>query len=152
MSKGIQLSEKYGVNPTLTYCPRCGGEGQEIALVGRAIEYECHNCKGRIVGIHPRTCPHCESSQGFTSLGEFDGSGERLPGEICDSCQKEIEQLKKIVEEGGIYWKCANCKNRGVIRKNEFTEMVREHSGIEPPDPVGIEFTKEECPECSKND
>ena len=152
MNKGITLSKKHGVNPILTYCPRCGGEGRDLLLVGKATEYECKNCKGIIIGIRPKICPYCKNSLGFTDLGEFDGSGKRLPGGLCETCEEELKQYKKIVEEGGIYWKCADCESEGVIKKNEFTERVREHAGIEPPNPVGIEFTEEECPICSKND
>lgn len=34
MSKGIRVSEKYGVNPSITICPICGKE-TGIALLGR---------------------------------------------------------------------------------------------------------------------
>lgn len=34
MSKGIRVSEKYGVNPSITICPICGKE-TGIALLGK---------------------------------------------------------------------------------------------------------------------
>lgn len=35
MSKGIEISPKYGVNPTIPVCFWCGKEKNEIALMGR---------------------------------------------------------------------------------------------------------------------
>ena len=35
MSKGIKLSEKYGVNPTIPVCFFCGEQKNEIALLGQ---------------------------------------------------------------------------------------------------------------------
>lgn len=34
MSKGIRVSEKHGVNPSITICPICGKE-TSIALLGK---------------------------------------------------------------------------------------------------------------------
>lgn len=62
MSKGIKLSPKYGVNPTIPVCFFCGEEKNEVALLGRVgdgrkgedfeapwtmcIDYEpCDKCK-----------------------------------------------------------------------------------------------------------
>lgn len=57
MSKGIRVSEKHGVNPTLGICAFCGKETGEIALLGRLagdkeapkhtiLSYEpCKECK-----------------------------------------------------------------------------------------------------------
>lgn len=62
MSKGIKLSPKYGVNPTIPVCFFCGEDKNEIAMLGRigdgrkgedfeapramCIDYEpCDKCK-----------------------------------------------------------------------------------------------------------
>ncbi len=150
MKKGIRLSEKHGVNATLTYCPRCGREGREILLVGKAIDYECESCHGHVIGIRPSSCPHCEKSVGFISHGEFDGLEQRLSGELCESCEKEVTEFDEILKEGGIFWKCSDCKKEGMLRKCELTESVRKEMGIEAPNPCGIEFSKKDCPACSK--
>ena len=34
MGKGILLDKELGVNPTMTYCPRCGGEHRNLLLLG----------------------------------------------------------------------------------------------------------------------
>ena len=57
MSRGIRLSEKHGVNPTMGICAFCGKETGEIALLGKlkgdkeaprhtVLSYEpCDECK-----------------------------------------------------------------------------------------------------------
>lgn len=35
MSKGIKISPKYGLNPTIPVCFWCGKQKNEIALMGR---------------------------------------------------------------------------------------------------------------------
>lgn len=35
MSKGVRLSEKHGLNPSILVCPVCGKETGEIALLGK---------------------------------------------------------------------------------------------------------------------
>jgi len=149
--KGILLSEKFGINPTLTYCPRCGGEGQELLLLGRATEYECGCCHGKIIGTKPKgDCPHCGATGIFyTRIGEFDGSHRRLPGtEPCDKCKKELEELKEEIAKGGVPWKCDICKSEGVIKsESNFAKNFRkEHPK------AGIILDKDNCPVCSKGE
>lgn len=57
MSKGIRVSEKHGVNPSITICPICGKE-TGIALLGKLkgdkeaprkiIGDLCDKCKARV--------------------------------------------------------------------------------------------------------
>ena len=105
----MQSHNTKGVNPKLTYCPRCGDDAEELML-----------------------------------LGALDGKYE------CNTCNEEIAQHKAVVDAGGIYWKCEDCNNNGVIKKNDYSDAVREHMKIKAPDPCGIAFQKNEgCPICS---
>ena len=103
--KGILLDKELGINPAMTYCPRCGGETQELALVGRARKFKCTNCGLKILGKTPPVCPKCGHSY-FESLGKFDGSHEKLSAsEPCDArlswiCLKR--RYKKVVSHGSV--------------------------------------------------
>jgi len=147
--KGILLSEKFGVNPCLTICSRCGGETNEILLLGKANKYECKKCHKYIIGTRPKKCPFCEdSSYGFTNHGEFEGTySQRLPAsELCDKCKKELREFKEEIAKGGVPWKCDICKSEGVIKsESNFARNFRkEHSK------AGIILDKDNCPVCSR--
>lgn len=65
-----------------------------------------------------------------------------------DEDQKKVE---KIISEGGIYWRCADCGMHGVIKAEfKLAKLVRKASGIAT-GPCGYEFTKEDCPKCGPN-
>lgn len=68
MSKGIELSPKHGVNPTIPICFWCGEEKGEIALMGRVRERDPHTgraVKGsdiempRHIVLDYEPCPKC---------------------------------------------------------------------------------------------
>ena len=164
----IQLHKTKGVNPFLTTCPRCGGTGPEIILVGsRDYKDICEVCgQVYIGGADPKTkregClrerlgandekVRCNSVHfRRESLEE----NEKLPGGLCHDCEAELKVHEEVVAAGGIYWKCADCKRAGVIKHTSpLAGLVRKDAGIEPPDPVGVEFAKEpinglSCPAC----
>ena len=147
----IRLHPEKGVNPRLSYCPRCGGDSNELFLIG-ANEwiYECSACSQKIIG-YPRLgmCPECKN-RGVTRYRKLD-EHEKLPGSLCSACVKEVAEHKAIVAEGGVYWRCLKCEKSGVIRgESELAIAVRKAHGIEAPDPCGIEFSLEEpCPVCT---
>ena len=145
MGKGILLDKELGINPAMTYCPRCGGETQELALVGRARKFKCTNCGLKILGKKPLACPKCGNSS-FESLGKFDGSYEKLPAsELCDACKAELELFKEEVEKGGVLWKCCDCNCEGVVKHDApFAIEFVEKNGKN----VGVQFSKETCPAC----
>jgi len=77
---------------------------------------------------------------------------EKIPMGLCDKCEANDVAMKKVVEEGGIYWKCSDCGSGGAIRCGSgLAQAVREQSGIKAPDPVGAEFSKNDCPVCGPN-
>ena len=152
MKGSIILHKTLGINPRLTVCPRCGGEVNEIALLGNQntlYQYLRSGCQLHMRYHLGHRCPSC---RGYSErVRELDAHEKVLASDICDKCKKELQEHKAIVEEGGVYWKCSNCHSEGVIKGNsELARAVREHSGIKAPDPVGIEFTEKECPVCSK--
>ncbi len=146
---GIRLHPTKGVNPHLGVCPRCGGDNGEIALVGANDGiYVCHRCKQRHVG-RPKECAQC-GHWDFTKTGEL-GENERIPTGLCKSCETEVAEHKKVVASGGVYFKCSDCGVSGAIRPNAFTEAVRKQAGVATPAPVGVEFSKADCPACGPN-
>lgn len=143
---GILLHPTKGVNPYLTYCPRCGGDGRDLILVGRKDSVnECRACKLTVFGGGP--CPKCGMSTEFVRKME---DREKLPGGLCEACEKEEAEHEAAVAEGGVYFKCADCGVRGVIKASApFAAKVREAHGIAAPKPCGVEFTKKDgCPQC----
>jgi hypothetical protein len=164
----ILLHPTTGVNPHLTYCTRCGGDVNMLMLLGNQNHvYKCRYC--RKIGFgSPSGYPKDECPDGYsTSAGGFKHHDwefqreledhEKLPGGLCDTCIAEIEEHKKIVAAGGIYWRCLKCKKEGVIRAgNEFVVSVRRAHKLDEPDtdgvykPCGVEFTENDpCPVCA---
>ena len=146
---GVKLHKTKGLNPRLTYCRRCGGEGKEIVLLG-AVEnvYECSHCGMKSIGAMRKACPECGHKM-WNKLGPLE-EHEKLPAsEFCDKCIAELEEFKAIVEAGGIYWKCADCGSTGVVKPGEFADMIREKLDIME-GPCGVTFNKTDCPSCSE--
>lgn len=145
MSHSIPLHPTRALDPHLTYCPRCGGDGTGI-VIG-------HIFVAHVPG-HPEQIITCWSrGKGKQVREELDRrnipfdtreaeDGEKLPAaEPCPKCQEEIALHRSIVEAGGVYYRCRVCGCSGVIRGDDpLAKHVREKAGIEAPKPVGIEF------------
>lgn len=58
MSKGIRVSEKHGVNPTIPICAFCGKEKNEIVLLGR-LPGDAEAPRTAIVNYEP--CDECKA-------------------------------------------------------------------------------------------
>lgn len=58
MSKGIKISPKYGVNPTIPVCFWCGKQKNEIALMGRMTD-DIEAPKNMVLDYVP--CEECQS-------------------------------------------------------------------------------------------
>ena len=59
MRKGIPISEKYGVNPTLGVCFWCGEHTGEIALLGK-LPNDAEAPKETVLNYEP--CKECEET------------------------------------------------------------------------------------------
>lgn len=152
--RSITLHPTKGLNPHMTTCPRCRKETDEIALLGINDKViECPGCGTQIFGYAntKKKCPKCKSNLAGGKVREL-GEYESIPGvELCDECKKEEETFLAEVERGGIYWRCSDCKSHGVIMaESNVAKHVREKTGVKAPDLIGIEFSKNDCPECSK--
>ena len=157
MSKIILHPEK-GVNPRLSYCRRCGEECQELFLIGTSSHvFTCDDCGiqhlGRRATIFKQTCNvkvdghRCNGH--LTHVREL-GDNEKLPAtEPCDSCKEELAEHAKIVADGGVYWRCGDCKAEGVVlAEAPFASYLREQYKKPTPESFGVEFSKENCPRC----
>lgn len=142
---GITLHPTKGVNPKRVSCTQCGGETNELLLVGNRDYFTiCPKCNTRLIG--GGKCPQCrEAGVNRTMLPS------RIPAGICDACQAKNKECEEVVAAGGIHWRCSDCGSAGAIRgTSELAQAVRKQMGIELPAPCGIEFSKEgQCPVCS---
>ena len=149
----ITLHKELGVNPHMTVCRRCG-DGKELVLLGnKTIIVKCYSCGITCYGGKPKLgrCPSCnEQSNYWETIGEIKEYDKLPSSELCEACETEIALHEKIVSEGGIYWKCADCSANGVIKSSEFANDVRSTHGLTNGEPCGVEFTKEDCPNCNQ--
>ena len=146
---GITLHPTLGVNPHLTFCPNCGGETNELLLSGSVNSiWKCKSCGMNHIG-YPKggECQKCHSYD-VEHLRELYDS-EKLPGNLCDSCEKQVAEFRAEVKAGGVYWKCSDCPATGVIKaESDFAKNVRKQLHIAAPWECGVEFTKADCPAC----
>lgn len=149
----IPLHPTLGVNPHLTFCPRCGGEVPVLLLLGAMnTKFECHDCKA--VSIGARHCLKCDGQRNPNRHGRKGRivkieENEKLPGSLCDDCVKRAAEWRGLVEAGGLYARCTDCGMEGVISPSEATASVREKHNCPAPELLGIGYSKADCPECS---
>lgn len=107
-------------------------------------------------GLNPSLshCEWCGKEIGIILFGALKGDLEaprKVAEGLCDECETKRKEQEKVVKEGGILWKCSNCKSGGAIRVSETSkdliEEVRKTAGI-PEGPCGIEWKS--CPVCKK--
>jgi len=103
MSDSIRLHPKLGVNPHLTYCPRCGGEGRDIVLIG-ARDYidRCCECDMHLIG--GGRCPKHPGRR--TERVRKIEEHEKLPGSMCEACEADQARQEAEVVAGGVYFRC----------------------------------------------
>lgn len=151
MSNHIRLHPKLGMNPRLTCCPRCGWESSELLLLGATNKvYRCQECNTPNIG-KPNARDGCGKCGHWNVPFERElDASEKLPGSICDDCEKEMKEHKDEVAAGGVYFKCSDCSTTGVIKAGHpFAEHIRATMKIEAPEPCGAEFSKATgCPTC----
>lgn len=153
-SRSIPVSEKHGINPCMEICARCGKDTGSLLLAGRTHEYWCRDCKIKIYAQKP-ACPHAEKGERHDM--ERKRSDVEMPrhiksGALCDDCEKEADEHAKVVVDGGVYFRCRDCKISGVVKADSLLAAdVRKQHGIAAPEPCGVEFDKTWCPKCGPN-
>jgi ribosomal protein L37AE/L43A len=135
----IRLSTKHGLAPALTFCPLCGKDTNELALLGAS-------CDKVMREVHEMTGGKAGSIDGYKEYGH-----NRIPSsEPCDECKAKQATCNDEVKRGGIYWKCRKCGSEGAIKaEHPLAKQVREQMKIEAPAPCGIDLTGQ-CPLCDK--
>jgi len=152
MSDSIPFSKEHGVNPHLTFCPRCHGEANELALSGARHQYTCDSCG--MVHLGRPASGHCENvnchanTSGIRTLvdrGELDPSMRLPASQPCDACQAEIKTFNAEIKKGGIPIRCKDCGMEGVLKaEHKLAKKIRAEHGL-----TGLEFSKADCPKCS---
>jgi len=147
MSNSILLHKEKGINPHMTICSRCGGDGEEILLLGTSdTKFYCSGCSQNVIApARTNKCPNCRRYDTLDLIGTID-DWEKITTGICSKCEKELKEHKKVVSEGGIYFRC-KCGAEGVIKpSNKICKDVRDKMNIQAPKPCGVELPS--CPAC----
>ena len=140
----IPLHPERGLDPHMLFCPRCGGEGSGLT-VGRLMVATLPDGTQMYYPFGQKSRALQDAGlDRYTSVETREvEEGEKVPDSApCDECQKELELHKTVVAAGGVYFRCTECKQEGVVKKNPFADHVRKIHGIEAPAPCGVEFTK----------
>lgn len=142
----IPLHPDRALDPHLTFCPRCGGEGRGLTI-GHLKKAEVEPGKyvyaNRGKTTQTRRDLEKQGYHGYLSWEDVD-EHEKVPdNDVCAACESELKEWEGEIARGGIYWQCKSCSLRGVIKHNApVCDLVRTEMGIDKPAPCGIEFDK----------
>ena len=102
-----------GTNPRDLVCPRCNKTHGTIMLGMREHAAICSECKTFNIGLdaYTRKCKKC----GAVSLDPKVIPDNMPVPKVCDSCTEEVKHITKVVEAGGVMWKCETCHSSGVF-------------------------------------
>ena len=127
-----------GENPVgafMAYCPRCGGDSGLVLTGDRKYKTECPHCGTMNFGSRPtEPCGKCKKLM-IGGKKKPIKDNERMPGPLCHECEKELQEFQRIVSIGGVFWKCKECGQHGVINPGPFADDVRAKGA------KGVEFT-----------
>ena len=144
--ESIPLHPTRGLDPHLTFCPRCGKEGSNLAI-GRIQVAHTHGEPDEIITCWSYgTGAQVKAALDAAGIYNYDTrearEGERLPDiEPCDACQTEITRHRDLVAAGGVHFRCTQCNRHGVIKgDSDFAQEVRAAHKLPAPDPMGVEF------------
>lgn len=140
----IPLHKTRGLDPHLMFCPRCGGDTNGLTIGHTIVGTLDDGRELYYMAGHRRKALEANGLDRYTHMEPRElKEGEKVPASnVCDKCETEIKNHRIIVTAGGVYWRCTECKQEGVIKKSTFADNIREAGGIEAPDPVGCEFEK----------
>lgn len=144
----ITVHKRLGLNARLTFCPKCGGEGTELIMLGNKNHKGICPDHGHVYGIGARM-KHCIADGCGRALTEVEEltDQEKVPSIVlCDTCQKSLKIQQEAIERGGIAWKCSTCGSEGAILKGgQHDEMIAD---VRAKGYTGITFSN--CPCCNK--
>ncbi len=145
----LKLHKRLGPNARMTFCLRCGGEGSALALIGHAnfkgVCPEHGDVYGLTAGAH--TCGVANCGRKLSDVKELT-DWEKVPAPApCTKCLEGLALQRKIIEEGGIAWRCSTCGSEGAFalgadeESNARIRHVREqgYTGVDMPN----------CPVCA---
>ena len=138
MSNNIPLNREGGLEPHLCTCPSCNKDTQELTIgVLYKAEYE-----GQTIYADRDSRAKTRRELGNPDIDWIHvKENERVPGNLCADCEQHFKAVKEEVAAGGIHFKCKECGWEGALKKDSgIAKDVRKHSGIQAPDPVGLEF------------
>lgn len=91
----IPLHPTKGVNATLCYCPVCGADNNELALVGNHKVYTCR-CGVNHIG-RPRKAKDCPCKD-FREVERRElREGEKVPGGYCQRCTDLLKTANIVI-------------------------------------------------------
>jgi ribosomal protein L37AE/L43A len=128
-------------------CRNCGTPTGPV-LLGSDELWTCTSCEAQHIGKPEAELCHCGAVAKHTGTINPE---DVLPVGMCQNCSSNEEGAIKDVEAGGAYWRCSDCGMSGALTADhEASKLIREKTGIKPPEPVGIELDKEHgCPFCN---
>lgn len=142
----IILHPKLGLNPRRTVCNKCGNDGEAILLLGIGnYVATCSKCAMVTYGVtrnYRKKCLRCGNSK--YNIRELKPS-EKIPT-ICNKCSAEIEKFSKMLKEGGLPFRCAECGLSGIAPDSDYVRKYRKRALQEGlikniNDSFGIEFS-----------
>ena len=146
----ITLDKEFGLNPRLTTCCICGGEGKELMLLGNK-NYKAHCPEhGTIYGLGAgtRRCPVEKCGRMLVEHVAL-RPNERVPStEPCDACKAKQAAVDALVEAGGLYMMCDRCGSRGAIQRTE--ENAKLCDEVRAKGAMGVRLNS--CPACESGE
>lgn len=89
-------------------------------------------------------CPNCGKPTGVLldrRMRETFEDGKVYAGDdLCDECKEKMDEAQKIVEQGGVYFRCSACGTEGAIRLTDSSRELVEY--IRGKGKVGVEFNR----------
>jgi hypothetical protein len=145
-SKKIVEHPIHGVNGHLAYCPACERDSGELIFLGITnTVWACPICNQKMLcDEEPKMdCPTC-GGKTYRPDHELE-KGEKIPGSLCSECQKKLDHQEELVKAGGVYFRCTNCHQHGIVTDEDVCKEVRKEVQV-PEGPIGIEIAM--CPLC----
>ena len=134
-----------------THCPYCKNDMPEVVYVrDNKHKHKCLHCGySFLLSIEKGASRPMCLSVNIEYKGVV-GVDDKVPSfSICDNCHQI--KFRDLVRSGGIYWKCGDCGGKGAYSPmHPLAAEIREEAGVMPPREVGIDFTIENCPLCSR--